>query len=296
MIILEGPDGSGKSHLLERMKKPDSAFYRWGKRHYSKSDFRWMLHDLWADPDRFIYDRAYLSEQIYGPLLRDEDKIGKSGRRMLDRVALSKQGIVVLCIPPFEVAKKAWASRKEEELIQDGNLYNQLYSEYLSLETDLPIIQYDWTVDTYMDLERRLLEAMPNKNLGYGIGNYSGSSTLLVGDMVKHRGQFEACFCWDQGSAPWLADKLEEASIPEDRLYWINARNYLGRVNPADFIEKMNPENIVALGNKAASWCDNNSLAYEKVKHPQYWKRFKSKEEYPLIPLLKERISGLQYY
>jgi len=88
----------------------------------------------------------------------------------------------------------------------------------------------------------------------------------------------------------WLNTALYLAQIPEDRLIWINSADKDGRPLDYSILEKLDADKIICLGGNAEKWYKKASeFGYEYVKfdHPQYWKRFKNSEEYPLIEFLQ---------
>jgi len=156
-------------------------------------------------------------------------------------------------------------------------------------------------------------------NLMNGTYNYSDLSgrILLVGDKPGpgapadpnfHHTPFYSTIY----SSGWLNYLLGEYRIDEDRLIWLNASSI--RWVDGDFMDVMlgapplieeryeidghfiniiDPTHIITLGNLAEAWVKKNTdRPYIKQAHPQYWKRFKSKEEYPLLPLLYDIIQS----
>ena len=53
------------------------------------------------------------------------------------------------------------------------------------------------------------------------------------------------------------------------------------------------PKQIVCLGKVAEKWAKKNGWEFVSFPHPQYWKRFKSKEPYPLIEFLRRSTGEL---
>lgn len=90
----------------------------------------------------------------------------------------------------------------------------------------------------------------------------------------------------------WLNKQLHDAEIPEEDLLWVNSADKDGVVSDGSFLVNLEgTQVIIALGGNAAKWCAKQGLAHELIHHPQYWKRFRSKEPYVLIPLLKKLTS-----
>lgn len=124
---------------------------------------------------------------------------------------------------------------------------------------------------------------------GPGIGKFNpGRVILLVGDKpAKRHANFPFCSHLQAGCSWWLANVLDSHDIKEEQLYWVNAYGCDGypRLAP-DFVSDLSPHIVVALGKTASYWCDGASIEHISVHHPQYWKRFKFGQTYPLLDLL----------
>jgi hypothetical protein len=116
---------------------------------------------------------------------------------------------------------------------------------------------------------------------------------LLVGDRPgpsapKEQYYHHTPFYSTKHCSGWLNMLLEEENIPEKKLVWINSADENGKHYPISLATSMKPKKIIALGGKAADWLKKNGVKdFIKVPHPQFWRRFKSKEPYVLIELLK---------
>lgn len=133
--------------------------------------------------------------------------------------------------------------------------------------------------------------------VGLGLGTYRVGCTLLVGDRPGPGWARATLPSWPfvsalkTGCSGWLAEQLETAGIPEDRLYWINAYRYDGTPIKTTLLKDLQPARVVALGNNAATWCRANEEVlgtFAEVHHPSYWKRFHSHQAYHLIKLLRK--------
>lgn len=124
-----------------------------------------------------------------------------------------------------------------------------------------------------------------------GAGAFTTGVVMLVGEQVSHpeENKYHAPFCSTKGCSGWLNNLLEEAGIPEEEMYWVNAIDNDGsEVNLLELHDKLEPRIIMALGNVARDQLKKQGLTFGHVPHPQYWKRFKSKQPYPLITVLTE--------
>lgn len=135
-------------------------------------------------------------------------------------------------------------------------------------------------------------------NAGPGSGAWRpGKVTLLVGDRpnngvhgdLKHKLPFFSLH--SGGCSQWLAQQLEDAGVPESELYWVNSADARGVDTDAAFLRELRPKRIIAMGDYAQRWVSTylpagmESLCHG-VAHPQYHKRFKHGQTYPLLDLL----------
>lgn len=163
----------------------------------------------------------------------------------------------------------------------------------------LPVIEDVDQDEAIEQLMRRLAQVCPLANRGPGAGAWCpGESVLLVGDRpnnMRHgdlKSRLPFVSMHDGGCSVWLADQLDTAGIPEERLYWINAYNHFDHPTPHDFLTELRPRAIIALGANAARWCQQADVQYCQVTHPQHHKRFHHAEPYGLGPLLQQAMQN----
>lgn len=285
LVILEGPDGSGKTTLAKESRHLE--YIHFGPPPKGK-DGAWrqyfnLLVDLWDSPrpGGVIIDRFIHGEMIYGPLLRGGTDLTWAHIRMLERIVMGMSGKLVVCLPPWETVLSNW-QRSKDELLKDEAQLEQTYAFYRFLlhgeRRMVPRGVFDYT-----NLHNPGIEG-PFINEGPGIGLFAPGNTLVVGDEVNKRTGKEGWpFVAPGGSSLWLANLLEEARVPEHGLYWINAKTNGADTDPS-FLPKLNPGKVVALGLNAAKWCNQHAPGeYYTFCHPQYHKRFWHNEPYPLI-------------
>lgn len=153
---------------------------------------------------------------------------------------------------------------------------------------------------------KRRLELTPKNHTYPGVGAWVRNQILIVGD--RHTENFnpafpmaatlpQAPFCTISGSGGWLNEQLDTMNALEDYLYWVNAFTVKGEpVSLIGIIEALNPRYILALGGNALKHVKSQtSRNIQYFHHPQYWKRFRSKEEYPLIVALEYMIRDVRF-
>lgn len=296
VTIFEGADGAGKTTLIEALgPRHATAVLNHGPYQNETSIAHHYCKSLRAARDGPVFlDRSWLAEPIYGRAYRNgQDRVGVAGRRMLDRVALSLGGVVVRCAPAFERCAAAFTRRKAahgEYLDNEAQLRAVYHGYQEDLRTDLPVVDFNYVVDSAPDLWHRVAAQRSLGNDGPGIGRWApGEVTLLVGDRMNSSGDWDLPFVSFNrgGCSGWLAEGLEAEGVAERDLYWINSTDLDGRSTDAAFVAALRPRQVIALGANAAKWCEVNKVAHVTVPHPQFWKRFKMREPYPLLGLLQ---------
>lgn len=98
-----------------------------------------------------------------------------------------------------------------------------------------------------------------------------------------------------KNSSLWINRLLWEHHVPENELLWFNTTLADGTpLSSRVFFNQVRSDTlVVCLGGNAEKWLVRHTpyrAQYEKVFHPQAWKRFHSKEPYPLIAVLQQAL------
>lgn len=154
MIIIEGPDGAGKTTLVEGLC--DEYGMEVGKRGTDNRDllytvtvpdtFRAIRGALkgWS-PDRTlptIWDRLYFSDLVYAPIQGREVAFSDEERRLVE-LTITALGIpVILCYPPWDVVIKNEAGTKQMDGVHEN--LSRIYNSY-DFMIRVPHYRYDYT-------------------------------------------------------------------------------------------------------------------------------------------------------
>lgn len=109
-IIIEGSDRSGKSTLINNIKRnivgpwvtihngrqPDNDSQTAREMYANQLRLRRILPDHW-----YLFDRLHLSEAVYGWLYRQDDK-ARPLMHIIDRDHLPRDTIIVICQRPYD--------------------------------------------------------------------------------------------------------------------------------------------------------------------------------------------------
>lgn len=165
MIIVEGPDGAGKTTLCKKLSEdfvlPVMDWEQeWGlTRDEMKKDptlryYRSLQIEFGAAPYHsaglghpFIHDRFYFSSLVYGPLMEGSNQMSDEDRKTIARVLIALACPVILCLPPKEEVVKNVRGEGHQmegvaEIIED--VYD-LYSKVMSTDAFPFCMYYDYT-------------------------------------------------------------------------------------------------------------------------------------------------------
>lgn len=113
-VIVEGPDCSGKSTLVERLKNT----LRWDSKYLRHSDgnqfFRYLKE--YSHQESIVFDRSHFSEAVYGQLWRGGSPFNDKEKQILDDIC-DMHGLVIFCIPSLEDMESRYNGRRFEQQI-----------------------------------------------------------------------------------------------------------------------------------------------------------------------------------
>jgi thymidylate kinase len=161
LIILEGPDGGGKSTLAAQLKEDfDAEIYHFGPLLELNGDelCTYLIKSMrlvLSNQRNVIFDRSWLSEQMYGPSIRYNDRLVECNNyQILNTIARICNAKVIFCLPFYETAKQNFINSKEEYL-ENIDQWNLIDTHYRSLSQNydhLPSMSFDYQVTEYLDL------------------------------------------------------------------------------------------------------------------------------------------------
>lgn len=293
LTIFEGCDGTGKTTAAKAYAAATGAMYvhfpalprvtKGLARMYVEA----MMPAVLGHAD-VVFDRSWLSETPYGLAFREgQDRLGAASKRMLERLALRCNAVVVWCDPGWSRVETSYKRRKHLEMLDDVSQLRQVYDLYALEATDLSEVGYDYTKmgDALLRGSIQAVREAPchPTNLA-SVGNWV-APTILVGEGFAERKDQDPFYQWpfasfsNHGCSRWLTQQLEAVEHSERDLFWVNADMDLSQV---DLTERV----VIALGKVAAQRLHGLTQVVE-VPHPQHFKRFHPTARYPLLDLLE---------
>lgn len=169
MIIIEGPDGAGKSRLIARLHEELGIpiHERAVRDKHGPSDtegstlWDWTVRDVasWENQDVMLYDRhPLISEYIYGPVTRGRMASGfnqPSSQGLRHKV--ERHAVLIVCLPPLEVVEEN--IKKDDQMEGVHENISVLYGLYEALLSQWPgwPVRYDYTRRDGYDMIRRFV-------------------------------------------------------------------------------------------------------------------------------------------
>lgn len=296
-IIIEGPDATGKTTLAKQLAAPNTEYRHQGP--YKVSPLWETIVSVSRAPQHIVYDRLHLGERVYGPVYRGVDRLGDVRQRMLERYLLGERVVVIMCLPSYEVSESIFLARGDEEMFASGGPLGLLkqHTAFERLRTALPMLRYDFTRGNQIAaLGSFIASNVGPVNVGPGIGSFRAGNVLVVGE--RDAGRYETTplaakappmvFVSDVKSTTsyWLNERLCEWSVPEQKLYWINALTHDGADTPYTFLPQLKPRAIVCIGQAAERWASplkEEFTVYDGLPDPEYWRAHHKPEHYYLL-------------
>jgi hypothetical protein len=297
VIILEGPDSSGKSTLAKELENVGYRIVPFGvppaeAQQTEETIFRFFFNELYKageSSERVAFDRLHLSESIYGGWMRGGTLMSDCNEMLIERYLNAIDGQLVMCLPPRRTALKNWLTKNVhgDEYVKSANIWENIYEEYSTLffnqQRNNNWMWYDYTRH-HAGMFAEALVKIQGRPLPHGMVGSQTPRFIFCGEQAA--GEPDLPFMTPNNSSGWLFNVVHEAGYKERDIAFINARTLTGEAHdmPQQVLD-MNPT-FIALGKTAHQWL--SGLSHEELEHPQFFKRFHKNERWDYINRLAE--------
>lgn len=139
IIILEGPDGSGKTTLANKIKD-QTGFMLLHRSHQTDSNAE-SLFDEYAQVIKAgkncIMDRGWYSEMVYGPVMRGASAITYPQMYELERLLAKNGALIIHCTAPEATLWKR-CLRRGEDYVTKKDTFHEICNGFDVLMGDVP--------------------------------------------------------------------------------------------------------------------------------------------------------------
>jgi len=146
IIILEGPDGSGKTTLANQL------VLKYGLKYHhegppplnpASATLYYTTKLLMLSDSDVVIDRFAMGERVYGTIFRKNDRLGDRGWQEFRTLAERLKVVQILCMPPYFTCHAAWSSGRNE-MLPDADTLHRVYDMFWTFAEDDQYV-YDWT-------------------------------------------------------------------------------------------------------------------------------------------------------
>lgn len=304
VIILEGPDGGGKTTLAKQLVEEGFVYRHEGPpppgvdlvAHYLN-----LLNESIESTQDYVHDRLWLGERIYGPICRGIDKIGLEGQNLFNRIHTSNSVLHVICLPTFEVALENYSNKimEKNDYLKSMNKWKEVYEAYdswIEHNQNSINIRFNYEISHIESLLYYRFFHFPKGMVGSPTAKY-----LFIGDQPNHE-TIDIPFHALNGSSGFLNKAISMSGIEESELALSNAYGPRGRdfhalgsiLNSVPHVKR-----IFLLGSEAVKWFNSDLNAGIKIPckvyrlpHPSYLKRFRGNNPQILANAIRKVIDG----
>jgi GTPase SAR1 family protein len=157
MIIVEGPDGAGKTTLVEKILEMWPVRTALGERGTTDRNklYTVTVEDTYRalrqavngrrEAPAFVWDRLFFSDMVYAPMMKRECAFNMAQQAFIIRLLEAMGCPIILCLPPFEVIQEN--AQVHEQMKGVNENLNTIVSNYRVQYFTMPnqTIIYDYT-------------------------------------------------------------------------------------------------------------------------------------------------------
>lgn len=138
MIIIEGIDGVGKTTLVDYFVEHGMQKYHFDYDVHNMDLYTKYMRVLDNETESFVFDRSFISEMVYGPVLRNHCKLTlEQYKNLLLAYKQCGTSIIYLTSPKSVLLSRRINDLKDYEMIDNHyDSLNEKYDEIMSLSQE----------------------------------------------------------------------------------------------------------------------------------------------------------------
>jgi len=294
VLIIEGPDGAGKTTLCNYLVKKGFRYFHEGPPPAEGDMIEYYAAKLWKamhSRSPVVFDRFHLGEMIYGPIARNNDRVGYYGMRMFRRVFRSQAVRCVIAAPPWEICYQNWKKKFEagDDYLRSASKFKDCYHRFMGLSA------YHHTFDyTQISIENWYLNYFKSGDMNketfpaWAIGCPS-ARFLIIGERTNGT-ETDFPFFNSKNSSRFLNEALWEAGYHEDELMFTNTFSRKGNARDIRQVSDRLRGVTVALafGESAQEACRKADIPFVSLMRPACFFRFHQKRRSEFVNKLRE--------
>ena len=185
MIIIEGPDNSGKTTLINSLRK--QGLNNIVTTYHPKDNAINFYINTSSVYQNLIVERHYLSELVYSSFKKDRTKYSSYFQYIIESSILSYFPIILYLRPPIEEIYKNF-KKEGDPYINESEIEHmvKLYDEIMN-KSVLSVIKYDYTQDNLNKIFTKVLNEhnnLRNKAIRFhqflSSGDYRNQNSLMI--------------------------------------------------------------------------------------------------------------------
>ena len=149
IIIIEGPDGSGKTTLAEKISKQTKYPIIHRSQPKTEEEKKLMMGEYLQtirSGKNMIFDRCWYSEMAYGPVMRDDSVISYPEMYELEEL-LAKSGALIIYATGAKAALWQRCQKRGEDYITARDDFNAIcdnFDKIMNVPHHIPVVRYEY--------------------------------------------------------------------------------------------------------------------------------------------------------